>query len=122
MRGKKEQLVVEESKWRKKIRAIWIREGDNNTKFFHNYARYRRITNSIWEINNMEGRKVTSSGYIAEACKSLFFNLLKQLARCPILEIINVIYLFPCSISTEMNDFLLAEISNKEIFAPLSSF
>jgi hypothetical protein len=46
---KKGLLEKEEAKWKLKNRAIWLAEGDENTKFFQNYARHRKNTNTIWE-------------------------------------------------------------------------
>jgi len=42
----------------KKIKAVWIHEGDNNTHFFHKFANSQRVTKSIWEINDADGMKV----------------------------------------------------------------
>ena len=43
-------LREEEEKWRLRSRAVWLKSGDKNTKFFHNYAIFRRNKNHIWEI------------------------------------------------------------------------
>eukprot|EP00253_Pinus_taeda_P006854 PITA_06854 len=47
-------LLREEASWRLKCRALWLKEGDRNTKFFHNFANARRI-NSIWKIEDGNG-------------------------------------------------------------------
>jgi len=60
---------MEESNWRQKIQAIWIREGDNNTKYFHKFSSFYRMTNSIWEIKDDQGKKVTSFEEIVGAGK-----------------------------------------------------
>jgi len=51
-RKKQYLLKHEEVSWRLKSRAIWLKEGDKNTKFFHNYANARRERNSIWKISD----------------------------------------------------------------------
>jgi hypothetical protein len=53
-------LKVEEQEWRQKSRAVWIKDGDNNTQFFHQFTNYRRNHNSIWEIKNGNGESVSS--------------------------------------------------------------
>ena len=40
-------LSLEEVSWRKKLRMLCIKEGDNNTKFFHKVANSRRRYNHI---------------------------------------------------------------------------
>jgi hypothetical protein len=45
-------LLAEEERWRLKSRALWIKSGDKNTKFFHHYASYRWNKKHIWEVKD----------------------------------------------------------------------
>eukprot|EP00253_Pinus_taeda_P002419 PITA_02419 len=55
---RKHILQKRELTWRLKSRALWIRDGDKNTIFFHRYANHRRKVNSIWEIFDAEEYQV----------------------------------------------------------------
>ena len=48
-------LSLEEVSWRQKLRVLCIKEGDNNTKFFHKVANSRRRYNhiSMFEVNRV---------------------------------------------------------------------
>ena len=62
-----ELLAREEEIQRLTSRAIWIKQGDNNTKFFHNFANHRRNQNTIATIKDMNGEMVSSFKEKAEA-------------------------------------------------------
>ena len=48
-------LSLKEISWRQKLRILCIKEGDNNTKFFHKVANSRRRYNhlSILEVDGV---------------------------------------------------------------------
>lgn len=66
-RKRKHILQVREATWHLKSRAIWIWEGDRNTKFFHRFSNHRRKVNSIWEIIDTEGNRIQSQQDISKA-------------------------------------------------------
>jgi hypothetical protein len=45
-------LREEEFAWRLRSRATWLKNGDSNTKYFHNVASHNRQKKLIWSINN----------------------------------------------------------------------
>ena len=70
-RRKHSLLAIEEATWRLKSRAIWLKEGDKNTKFFHRYANKRRDT-IIWEFKNEEGNMLHSQEDITKEVVKYF--------------------------------------------------
>ena len=51
LKGEIEQLAsLEEISWRQKSRALYVKEGDNNTRFFHRLANSHRNANHIKRI------------------------------------------------------------------------
>lgn len=50
-----ELLKIQETMWRQRSRAVWLKDGDRNTNFFHNKANQRAKTNDIKKIKDEEG-------------------------------------------------------------------
>lgn len=71
-RRKTKLLKQEEMFWRLKSRALWLREGDRNTKFFYNFANARREKNSIWKISDGKGGFIYSQQEITKEAVSFF--------------------------------------------------
>eukprot|EP00253_Pinus_taeda_P007079 PITA_07079 len=56
LEAQRSKILLEwEETWRLRSRAIWLQAGDNNTKFFHNFAKGRWVNNTIWQILNEHG-------------------------------------------------------------------
>lgn len=48
-------LKTEETMWRQRSRATWLKEGDKNSKFFHAKAKQRGKINSIKKLKDERG-------------------------------------------------------------------
>jgi hypothetical protein len=71
-------LAWDEAKWRQKSRAVWLAKDDENTKFFHNYAKMRKNSNIILDIQKENGEKVYKFNEIAEVGTRHFKNLYQE--------------------------------------------
>jgi hypothetical protein len=67
-----------EELWRQRSRAIWIHSGDQNTKFFHNFANFRRNRKFVWEIMDEEGHLHNGQKNIKEEAVKHFKNFFKE--------------------------------------------
>jgi hypothetical protein len=70
-------LLFEEMNWRQKSRALWLREGDKNTKFFHRVANSHRKFNQVdfLTINGAISRNsVEIKEHIVQYYNNLYFE------------------------------------------------
>ncbi|XP_059064232.1 uncharacterized protein LOC131856452 [Cryptomeria japonica] len=58
-------LSKEEIYWRQKYRETWLKDGDHNTKFFHNRTKKRRWVNRISNIKNCQGTILSEPADVA---------------------------------------------------------
>lgn len=58
-----------------KSRALWIKCGDNNTRFFHNYVNHRRIYNAIWDIPDSNGAVVNTQRELSFEASKYFKSI-----------------------------------------------
>ena len=87
-------LKEKEEHWRPCSRAIWLQSGDNNTKFFHNYANFRRISKHIWEILDDSGKVVIGQENIKEEAIKHFKDMYKEWASSTLTKQVRVVALF----------------------------
>ena len=81
LEGRRITLSLEkEETWRLKSRAIWLECGDDNTKFFHAYARGRKESNTVWSLVNEHG----STHDTVEGMYSTGVEHFKKLYKAPI--------------------------------------
>ena len=109
------KLKEQEEVWRLKSRAIWLKSGDENTKKFQAYARGRKGANTIWELKNEDGEKVTSFKNLADLGVNHFQNLYKALAGASLAEIIQIAQMFPRFVEEDENENLIEEVSMEEL-------
>lgn len=96
--------------------------GDKNTNFFHHFANGRKISNTIWTIDRMDGSKVFSFEYITGEGTLHFESLFKSNSRANIDMILRVVGLLPRFISPKENKKLMEEITMEELEKIIHSF
>jgi hypothetical protein len=69
--------LLEEISWRQKSRALWLREGNKNTKFFHRLANSNRRYNSISSLS-IDGVMTTDSDAISECITNFYSHLFEE--------------------------------------------
>ena len=70
--------ILEETSWRQKSRALWMKEGDNNTEIFHRMANDRRNGNFI---SSLTSPLVESIWKKRKSLKKAFFPTLGKCLR-----------------------------------------
>jgi hypothetical protein len=115
-------LADREEDWRLKSRAIWLKSGDENTKFFQDFARGRKNLNNIWSLNDPTGRRLSSFEDLAQMGCNHFKDLFKAPPRINIQDIIQTALYFPKFVEEEDNRDLMVEVLEEELQEVLSSF
>eukprot|EP00253_Pinus_taeda_P009171 PITA_09171 len=115
-------LEQEEAFWRLKSRAIWMKEGDRNSKIFHNFANSRREKNSIWKISDGKGGFLYSQQDITNEAVEFFKNQYKRSKEFKIQDILWGIDLFPWMFDGDLNDHIFQPVSEEELLATMKSF
>lgn len=67
-------MEKEEIFWRQRSWALWLKEGDKNTKFFHPKANQRQRRNTIKKIRSQEGDWCYEENRIEELAREFFSN------------------------------------------------
>ena len=71
----KKWVLLEETSWRQKSREIWLKEGDRNTRFFHQMANAHRRRNQMNRVK-VNGRWYNEEREIKEAVCRAYQGLL----------------------------------------------
>eukprot|EP00253_Pinus_taeda_P001720 PITA_01720 len=105
----------EEMLWRQKSRIPWLKEGEQNTKFFHRSALDDRGVNKILSLKNEQGDRIENHQGISTFLTEHFNNIAQEpeIDRTEAIE--NLIKSIPNSISNEQNQALTREISLEEV-------
>ncbi|XP_024163967.1 uncharacterized protein LOC112170934 [Rosa chinensis] len=107
-------LSFQETYWRQRSRALWLKEGDRNTTFFHRKASNRRSRNLIKGLLDDHGIWQTEPQEI-QAILLQYFQTIFSAEQVDEEAIVVVTAATPCRVTLQMNDALLAPYTNEEI-------
>jgi hypothetical protein len=108
--------------WHLKSWALWLVVGDQNTKYFQNFANYRRNYNTIWELRDANGVSIAGFKELATLGVKHFQGLFKENAQVKMGEMLQMIALFPRMIEEEDVKDLFHEVSKEELQVIIASF
>jgi hypothetical protein len=107
-----ELLFREEIMWRQRARIDWLKEGDQNRKFFHRKASGRASKNIIKSLKRNDGSTATREEEFVGLAHNFFSELYtkdQEVDPSILLEYI------PSMVTREMNNILIAEFIEEEI-------
>lgn len=108
-------LKEREESIRLRSRALWIQAGDENTKFFHNFAKCRKVSNTIWKLPTPDGDIADNFNKLAHLGITHFRNLYKSPREENLLDIINVANHFPRFVEEEDVETLTHPVTAEEL-------
>ncbi|KAL6228112.1 hypothetical protein ACLB2K_002066 [Fragaria x ananassa] len=112
-----ELLQKEHVFWKQRSRVLWLSEGDMNTHFFHQSATNRKKKNLIRGLRDVDGIWRSEDDEIERIVLDYYTNLFRSSSPSNMLEVIHNV---PSFVTTEMNEGLVAEISEEEVWNALS--
>ncbi len=75
-----------EISWRQKSKALWLKEGDKNTKFLHQIANSHRKANTIGQLD-IDGETTSDQDIIREHISQFYEWLYTESSfQCPVLD------------------------------------
>lgn len=98
--------------WSQKSRIMWLKEGDNNTKYFHAYVAQRRKSNSIERLLNENGAVCESEEDLEEEIQHYYNNLFTSSSPHGWQEMLQGM---PRSITSALNQLLTKPVEDTEI-------
>eukprot|EP00253_Pinus_taeda_P026585 PITA_26585 len=119
---KQKILREREETIRLRSRATWLKDGDENTRFFHNYAKGRKVKNTIWSLPTPDEDVADTFPKLSQMGSSHFRNLYKQPQATSIAEIINIAGHFHRFVNKDEADHLFDPVSPEELESTIKWF
>uniref|UniRef100_A0A803QCP7 Reverse transcriptase n=1 Tax=Cannabis sativa TaxID=3483 RepID=A0A803QCP7_CANSA len=113
----KQNIVLhkEEKFWKQRSRAIWLKEGDKNTKLFHRKASNRKAKNTIKGLVDERLNWVTVNRHMGKVACDYFKNLFTS-NRATDEELLEFQRIVPHCIPRSTNEKLLEPFTTEDVF------
>eukprot|EP00253_Pinus_taeda_P028145 PITA_28145 len=118
---KNQILLAKEEEWRLKSREIWLKAGDENTSFFHNYAKWRKSANTIWSLKAEDGREAKTFEALSSLGVKHFQSLFKNQGEITLAEVIQTAQCFHRYVEEEEADHLMDPVTKEEVESVIKS-
>lgn len=79
--AKKALLVSDRAWWMQKSQSTFLEPGDGNTNFFQNFTNMSESVITIWDVQTLDGSRVTGFKEIRNVEVSQYMNLFKKPQR-----------------------------------------
>lgn len=119
---KQKILKEQEETIRLRSRATWLKAGDENTRFFHSYAKGRKVKYTIWSLPTPDGEVADTFPKLARMGSSHFRNLYKQPQAASIAEIINIAGHFHKFVNEDEAEHLFDPVTPEELESTIKWF
>jgi hypothetical protein len=86
-------LANKDIAWRLKSKALWLEKGDESSKFFHQFANYRKYVDIIWKVTKNDGFYATSFEDIARTGVEYFWEIHKEESRVNSVEEVQMTFI-----------------------------
>jgi hypothetical protein len=116
-RNLEQHVLIEEVSWRQKSRALWLKEGDSNTKFFHRLANSHRRHNTIEALvvdGQLTDDRTVIQDHIVEFYKKLYSEQYQWRPKADDLSFL--------SIDEDDRIWMECEFEEDEIWAVIQNF
>ena len=105
-------LTSEEKLWQQRLKLHWLKEGDQNTGYFHNRASQRYKRNYIKRLRNDNGDWCEGDEQVADLFCDYFKGLFATSNPSHVEEVLATI---PRVVSDSMNSNLMKDFTRQEV-------